>query len=62
MTKHKSKYARNRIKKSTSKENIPIIKSEKLLCREYTNEQREKLLSPENHPAQDLWVRQDLQV
>jgi len=45
MTKHKSKHARNRIKNPTSKEDIPTIKSEKLLCREYTNEQREKLLS-----------------
>ena len=45
MSKHKSKYTRNRIKNPTLKEDIPIIKAEKRLCQEYTNEQREKLLS-----------------
>jgi hypothetical protein len=46
MSKHKSKYSRERIKKSASKTDIslPIMKSEKLLCREYKDEQRELLL------------------
>jgi hypothetical protein len=47
MSKHKSKYARNRTKKSASETNIPIsmIDSEQLLCREDTDEQTKNLVS-----------------
>ena len=46
MSKHKSKYERNRIKKSAPKTDIslPLMKSEKLPCRDYTDEQRELLI------------------
>jgi len=47
MSKHKSKYARNRTKKSASETNIPLslIDSEQLLCREDTDEQTKNLVS-----------------
>jgi len=47
MSKHKSKYERNRIKKSSSETNTPIsmIDSEQLLCREDTDEQTKNLVS-----------------
>ena len=45
MSKHKSKYERNRIKKSETDTTEKTIDSEQLLCREGTDEQTKNLVS-----------------
>ncbi len=61
MSKHKSKYERKRIKKSAPKTDttIPMIDSEKLLCREDINEQTENLVSKILNDDSTLEVKTD---